>query len=75
MVDKVMWKWWWWLMKKQSSLSSLNTLGDSNHHSSNHIYNGDQDGLGCQIGEVVDVEDDLAAMMSGGVLDVDTKMV
>ena len=26
-------------------------------------------------GEVVDVDDDLAAMMSGGVLDVDTKMI
>ena len=32
-------------------------------------------GIWCQIGEVVDVEDDLVAMMSGGVLDVDTKMM
>ena len=31
--------------------------------------------LGCQNGEVVDVEDDLVAMMSGGVLDVGTKMM
>ena len=34
-------------MKKQPSLSSQNTLGDSNHDSSNHIYNGEQNGLGC----------------------------
>ena len=36
MVGKVMPKWWWWLMKKRPSLSSLDTLGDSNHSSSNH---------------------------------------
>ena len=47
MVGKVMRKWWWWLMKKQPSLSSRNTLGDSSHNSNNHIYNGDQNGLGC----------------------------
>ena len=40
-------KWWWWLMKKQLSLSSRNTSGDSNHYSSNHIYNGEQNWLGC----------------------------
>src|SRR3990170_914810 len=40
-------KWWWWLMKKQPSLSSRNTLGDSNYYSSNHICDGDQNGLGC----------------------------
>ena len=31
--------------------------------------------LGCQNGEVVDVDDDLAVMMSCGVLDVDTNMM
>ena len=36
MVGKPMRKWWWLLMKKQPSLSSQNTLGDSNHYSSNH---------------------------------------
>ena len=37
-------------MKKQSSLSSLNTLGDSNHNSNNHRCNGEQNGLGSEVG-------------------------
>ena len=40
-------KWWWWLMMKQSSLSSLNTLGYTNHYSSNHKCNKEQNWLGC----------------------------
>ena len=34
-------------MKKPSSVSSLDTLGDSNHSSSNHICDGEQNWLGC----------------------------
>ena len=34
-------------MNKQPSLSSRNTLGDSNHYSSNHICNGEQNWLDC----------------------------
>ena len=33
---------WWSLMKKQPSLSSRNTLGDSNHNSNNHKYQRNQ---------------------------------
>ena len=48
MVGKPMRKlWWWWLMKKKPSLSSLDTLGDSNHSSRNHICDGEQNWLGC----------------------------
>ena len=34
-------------MKKQPSLSSRNTLGDSNHNSNNHKCYGEQNWLGC----------------------------
>ena len=49
-------------------LDSRNTIGHGNHNSNSQSKTG-------QNGEVVDVEDDLVAMMSGGVLDVDTKMM
>ena len=39
--------WWWWLMKKQASLSSLNTLEDSNHNSKNLKCYKEQNWLGC----------------------------
>ena len=37
-------------MKKQWSLSSLNTLGDSNHYSSNHKCYGGQNGEVAEVG-------------------------
>ena len=40
-------KLWWRLMKKKSSLSSQNTLGDSNHNSNNLKCKGEQNWLGC----------------------------
>ena len=36
-----------WCMKMHPSLSSRNTLGDSNHNSNNHNYQRNQNGLVC----------------------------